>query len=257
MSALGQIPGHLTAANLLNSVGENIIIADTSYRIQWMNDNAAKLLTVIAPLYNVSSAEQLIGVKMDRFHDNPDYQRSVMENLSAIHRTRISIKNKFVTDIVITPIKNGGNIVEGYIVMLTDVTTKAEEEKKKEKLIHALSVPIIHIWEKTISLPLIGEFDTGRADQMIVSVLQECARHQIQYVLLDVSGLYNVDNTTHHYIQKLTDCLRLIGAECIVVGITPKLALLLGELNQHVHTFQTARAGLEYIIGKNNNNDTH
>lgn len=251
MKAFGHIPDQLSTMQLLNSIGDNILIADKSYAIQWMNVNAAKLLTAIAPLYGLSSAEEMIGLKMDFFHNNPKHQERVMRSFQESHRARITIKNLFVTDIVITPILNAENMTEGYIVMLTDVTTKAEEEKQKEKLLNALSVPIIHIWKKTISLPLIGEFDTERADRMISSVLQECAQHQIQYVLTDLSGLYNVDKAMHHYIQKFTDCLRLIGAECIIVGVTPKLAMLIGELEKHTLTFQTARAGLEYIIRQN------
>ncbi|SFC94760.1 hypothetical protein SAMN05443252_10987 [Bacillus sp. OV322] len=46
--------------------------------------------------------------------------------------------------------------------MLMDVTTKADEEKKKEQLIRDLSVPILTIWEKTIVLPLVGDLDLDR-----------------------------------------------------------------------------------------------
>lgn len=248
MSALGYIPEQLSAIHVLDSVGDNILIADTTYNIQWMNANAANLLTVIAPLYGLTSVDDIIGMNMDQFHASPKRQQAVMKSLQDSHRTRITIKDRIVTDIVVTPMKNEHGHINGYIVMLTDVTTKAEEEAEKEKLIHALSVPIIHIWEKTISLPLIGEFDTERADRMIISVLEECTQHRIQYVLLDLSGLFIADDAIHHHIQKLTDCLRLIGAECIMTGIKPKLAQAVGRLEHHIQTFQTAYAGLQYII---------
>ncbi|OES45553.1 STAS domain-containing protein [Domibacillus iocasae] len=248
MNALGHIPEHVSAIHVLNSVGENILIADTTYTIQWMNANAANLLSIIAPLYGLTRADDIIGMNMDHFHASPKRQQAVMKSLQDSHRTRITIKDRIVTDIVITPMRDGQGHINGYIVLLTDVTTKAEEEAEKEKLIHALSVPILHIWEKTISLPLIGEFDTERADRMIISVLEECTQHRIQYVLLDLSGLFIADDAIHHHIQKLTNCLQLIGAECIMTGIKPQLAQAVGRLEQHIQTFQTAHAGLQYII---------
>ena len=46
------------------------------------------------------------------------------------HRARINIKNKFIADIVITPIKSiqdQNQKIEGYMVMLMDVTSQADE----------------------------------------------------------------------------------------------------------------------------------
>ncbi|MFC7371368.1 hypothetical protein ACFQPF_06750 [Fictibacillus iocasae] len=115
--------------NVLDSIGENIIIADKSFTIRWMNAYAARLFEVVVPLYGLSSPEDLIGMSMDRFHKQPSYQQHIMENLTEGHRARIKIKDRFVADIVVTTIKNEINEIEGYVVMLMDVTTKAEEER--------------------------------------------------------------------------------------------------------------------------------
>ncbi|OCA92335.1 STAS domain-containing protein [Pseudobacillus wudalianchiensis] len=250
MNAIGQIPVDISLLHALNSLGENIIIADKHYTIRWMNAKAAGLLSVVAPLYGLLDAKDMIGQKMDVFHAQPETQRKIMNDLTESHQARITIRDRYVADIIVTAIKNDENEVTGYVVILRDVTTKAEEEERNEKLIQALSVPILKIWKKTIALPLIGEIDTARADRLLTSVLKECATHNIQFALIDLSGLYSFDEGIREHLQKLNDCLNLIGTQCIIVGITPKLAMSIGELNIRIPTFNTAHAGLNYVLNR-------
>jgi rsbT co-antagonist protein RsbR len=254
MNEVGSIPNEISMLRALNSIGENIIIADKQFLIKWMNSNASNLLSVVAPLYQLEDSQSFIGLSMDYFHKRPELQRQVMDRLETTHRTRITIRDRFVTDIVVTPIMNDLNEIEGYVVMLMDVTTKSEEEKKKEKLIKELSIPILHVWKNTIALPLIGEFDAERADLLISSVLMECSSNRIEYVLISLNGLSNFDSEVQFYIQKLYDCLKLIGAKCILVGISPKLAISMGALERDILTYSSTYAGLEVIIEQQKQN---
>jgi len=175
-----------------------------------------------------------------------------MENLNEKHRARITIQDSFVADIIITPILCELDNIQGYVVMLMDVTTKAEEERRNEELINELSIPTIRIWNRTIALPLKGKFDKERADRVLVGVLEECVANNIHYVLIDLSGLIDFEIETRQELQKLYDCLRLIGTDCILVGITSKLAKAMSDdgVGTNMLTFQTAYAGLQYIIGQ-------
>lgn len=246
--AIGTLPEGISLAEAIDSIGENIILADKEYNIVWMNSSAERLLSDIAPLFGISEARKLIGVNMDRFHRNPKYQRELMKHFDGGHRARINIQDRFVSDIVISSIKGRDNELQGYVVMLMDVTTKAEEEEKKEKLLYALSVPMINIWENTIALPLIGKLDKERADRVISSVLPKCVENRINFVLIDLSSLEEFENETMQELHKLSDCLRLIGTQCILVGITPKLALSAGDIDNGIRTYRTAYDGLQYII---------
>jgi rsbT co-antagonist protein RsbR len=245
------IPIEISGTDALNSIGENIIIADKDYIITWMNATAIKSMAAIAPLFGLNSAEDMIGLNMDKFHKHPQNQRRIMNNLQDGHRTRINIKDKLAADIVITPItstKYSGQ-VEGFMVMLMDVTSKAEEEKKREIMIRELSVPILHIWDKTIALPLKGELDYDRGEMVISTVLEECVSKRTEYVMISLSGISRFDDSIRQNLQKLYDCLKLIGVECIIVGITPELALSIGEF-ENVLTFSDSSTGLKYIMSK-------
>lgn len=248
MKEVGTVPVGISERNALNSIGENIIIADHQFYIRWMNSNASNLLTILAPLYQLKNSEAFIGLNMDFFHERPEHQQRVMGNLDKNLRSRITIRNRFVTDIVVTPIKDDSADISGYIVMLMDVTTKAEEEKKKELLIKKLSIPILHVWENTIALPLIGVFDRDRAELLITSVLKECSTNRVTSVLIDLSGLQTFEEEVQFHIQKLYDCLKLIGTKCILVGIKPQLAISMKSLERDIDTYSTAHAGLKAII---------
>ena len=250
MAAIGTIPTTISLLSALDHIGETIMIADTSYNITWMNSEACRRLAEVSPLYGIDDCENIIGMNMDMFHKVPEHQRKMMDELKDVHRARINIRGEFVTDIVITPILDEESRVEGYIVMLMDVTTQAEEQERAEKLIKELSIPILHIWDKTIALPLIGEFDKARSDQLIATVLTECANKNIEYVLVDLSGITEFENQVRYQIQMMTDSLSLIGTSCILVGISPKLAMSIVQLQSSTPTFSSAYSGLQYIMDK-------
>lgn len=250
MAAIGTIPTNISLLSALDHIGETILIADTSYNIKWMNSEACRLLNEVAPLFGISGCEEMIGMNMDLFHRMPDHQRKVMDGLKDVHRARINIRNEFVTDIVITPIKEEGGSIDGYIIMLMDVTTQAEEKERTEKLLKELSIPMLHIWDKTLALPLIGEFDKARSNQLTASVLTECAEKGIEYVLLDLSGITEFENQVRYQIQMMADSLSLIGTSCILVGINPQLAMSIVQLESNIPTFSSAYSGLHYIMEK-------
>lgn len=248
MPAIGKIPENIFLLNALDVIGETIIIADSSQTIRWMNSEAYRLMGEIAPLYGMPDCEAMIGMNMDDFHERPHHQKQVMQKLTGVHRTRITIRDQVMTDIVITPIVGSNNESEGYIVMLMDVTMQAEEQKRSAQLIKELSIPILNIWDKTIALPLIGNFDRSRTDHLIATVLMECSEKKIEYVLIDLSGIKEFESQVRYQIQMMTDTLNLIGAACILVGISPKLAMSIVQLDNKTPIFSTAHEGLKYII---------
>ncbi|TFE02233.1 RsbR, positive regulator of sigma-B [Jeotgalibacillus salarius] len=250
MTAYGTIPETISPLQALDSIGETILLADLAYNIQWMNKKAAILLDEVALLYGLSGSSDMIGKNMDLFHRTPGYQKRIMPRITETHRARITIREIVVTDIVITPIRSEGEI-QGFVIMLMDVTTKAEEYAAKEKLIKDLSTPIMKVWHNAIALPLIGSFDQDRFDLLVGEVLQECSMHQIDYALINVSKIhFDEEYATTVQFQKLIDCLRLIGTECMIVAVPPSLAVNMTGLDRDVMIHKNAYEGLKYIIAR-------
>ena len=244
---IGKLPPNLSLLHTLDSIAENIIVASPSFDLLWMNQYSVNLFSELVDLYHLTSVEDFIGLNMNHFHKHPHKQEKIMRQLKEPHRARITIGH-IVTDTIITPIQCENEKCQGYIVMLVDVTTRAEECEKREKLLQSLEVPIIHIWDKTIALPLIGEINHERAEHLITKVLKKCSEANIAYVLVDVSGMTGFQEDAAEHIQKLHDALRLMGTTCIMVGVTPKLALSIWKIGLQIKTYQDAHAGLRYIL---------
>lgn len=250
MNVYGTIPENISPIHALDSIGETILLADPDYYIQWMNQKAAHLLDDIARLYGLSGSHEMIGKNMDLFHTQPGYQQRIIPKIASTHRARITIKGIVVTDIVITPLRLNDTL-QGYVIMLMDVTTKAEEDASKEKLIKDLSTPIMKVWHNAIALPLIGTFDQERFDTLVSEVLNECSHQQIDYALINVNKIhFDEKNSTGFQFQKLIDCLRLIGTECMIVGVPPSLAVQMTQLGRNVKIYKNVYDGLKYIISK-------
>ena len=253
------LPINITGTDALNSIGENIIIADIDYNIIWLNSYARQSLNAIAPLYGLSNSDELIGLSMDFFHKEPLHQRKVMSGFTNGHKARINIKNKFIADIVVTPIKSiqdKNQKLEGYMVMLMDVTSQADEAKKLEEKVRELSTPILKIWDNTIALTLVGELDMVRGETIIPVVLEECTSKGIDFVVVSLSRVNNFDDSVRQMLQNLHDCLKLIGVQCIMVGIKPNLAVKIGELS-NITTFSDAHNSLKYIMKLQENRSIH
>ena len=251
MKALGSLPDIVPAANILESIGENILIADLNYNVVWINPIAAKLLSQVAPLFGLEKAEDVIGKNMSFFHKAPARQEYIMDTLTTTHKARIHIKEKFVTDIIITPVYAEHDI-KAYIVMLMDVTTMAEEESRRDRQIKALSVPIMRIWNSAIAIPLFGDFDLDRGELLLTRVLQNAVDNRIRHVLVDVSGLTHWNAETGSYIKKLGDTLGMIGTECYIAGISPEAAMSFSAFDFKYPTFASIQDGLIHVLEKEN-----
>ncbi|PKR77671.1 RsbR, positive regulator of sigma-B [Halalkalibacillus sediminis] len=247
MYSLGTLPSFVKEEKLLNAIGENIIFADENYDIVWLNSSAVNLLKKVISLFDVDSVEDIIGISMDHFHKEPAYQRELMDPLTTSHKARINIKDTYITDIVINPIKDNDE-VKGYVVMLMDVTTKAQEEERKENLIKELSVPVMDIWEKTVAVPLVGTFSNKRIDFVILKLLNVCKEKDTDYLLLDVSGVTELIEKTGSQLEKMITALNTMGTEVIIVGISPKLAIHLKNYSFNAKFISSTKEATKYIM---------
>ncbi len=65
-----------------------------------------------------------------------------------------------------------------------------------------LSTPVIRIYEQILVLPLIGEIDAERAQQIETSLLAGIERHRATEVLLDLTGVPFVDTAVAAYLMR-------------------------------------------------------
>jgi len=117
--------------------------------------------------------------------------------------------------------------------------------------IHALSVPIIQIWDGVVTLPIVGTVDSQRASLIMNELLAAVMRTRARYAILDLTGVEAIDMATADHFLKIVQVVKLIGAEGIITGIAPAVAktmIALGVEISHVVTLSTLEEALKYCM---------
>ncbi len=88
-----------------------------------------------------------------------------------------------------------------------------------------LSIPIVPLLQGMAVLPLVGEIDDVRAGILIEETLEKCKNLSISKLVIDFSGVYQLDGTVLHTMDLLLRALKLIGITPIITGLRPELSL--------------------------------
>ena len=132
-----------------------------------------------------------------------------------------------------------------------ELRSKLELIEKQQQVIRALSTPIIQVWDRVLTLPLVGMFDSTRAADVMDDVLREVARTRARYAILDLTGIDVMDTATAGHLLKLSQAMKLLGAEGIITGIHPAIARTIVGLGldlTSIVTRSTLREGLHHCI---------
>ncbi|MFK2826297.1 RsbT co-antagonist protein RsbRA [Bacillus sp. B190/17] len=114
-----------------------------------------------------------------------------------------------------------------------------------------LSAPLIPVFEKISVMPLVGNIDTERAKLIMENLLNGVVSHRAEVVLIDITGVPVVDTMVAHHIIQAADAVRLVGAQCMIVGIRPEIAqtiVTLGINLEQVVTTSTLKKGIEKAL---------
>jgi anti-anti-sigma factor len=94
---------------------------------------------------------------------------------------------------------------------------------EQKELVESLSVPIIPISPKISILPLIGTMDSYRANIVEEKVLVEIGAKRVQTLIMDLSGIADMDSEAIHYFLKLYDGISMMGCRSVITGMRPEV----------------------------------
>lgn len=123
--------------------------------------------------------------------------------------------------------------------------------KQQAAAIEELSTPVIQLWDGILILPLIGTVDSARAKQIMENLLNEIVKTKSSQVVIDITGVPVVDTGVASRLMRTVDAARLLGAECILTGISPVIAqtlVLVGVDLSGIQTRATLKNGLELAL---------
>ncbi|WHY96835.1 STAS domain-containing protein [Peribacillus simplex] len=93
----------------------------------------------------------------------------------------------------------------------------------QQNLVENLSVPIIPITSTTCVLPLIGTIDDSRIRIIEEKVLLELGRLRIQTLILDLSGIVEMEVEIINDLLKILDGTAMMGCKAVVTGLRPEV----------------------------------
>ncbi len=137
-------------------------------------------------------------------------------------------------------------------------TRLERQEQEQQTLLNTLrrqAIPVIPIVDQLVTVPVIGIIDAARAELLLTSLLEGIQRYDARFVLLDITGAPLIDQQAAQGLAQAVLGARIVGAECILVGVNPQVAARLVELNLNLSDFVSRvdmQAGIRYALGQLN-----
>lgn len=132
-----------------------------------------------------------------------------------------------------------------------ELENKLATIEEQRAAIRTLSTPVVELWDDILALPVVGIVDAVRADEMIGDLLQRVTQARMRCVILDITGVELVDTATAGHFIRLVAATRLVGAFCVITGISPRIADAMTELGVDLSgtpTLATLKDGLRACV---------
>lgn len=121
------------------------------------------------------------------------------------------------------PVQYGETVAIQSIIR--DITVQKKTKQDLLQLKNEISTPIVPIIDGLAVLPLVGSVDGDRSMRLLDIIPQKVQGEKLQCLIIDVSGIYNIDNVVAEFLTKIDYIMRLVGIKLIFTGIRPELAL--------------------------------
>jgi anti-anti-sigma regulatory factor len=141
------------------------------------------------------------------------------------------------------------------LVEHTDETARIEAEQRagvlhetlmlveqQRQAILSLSAPILDVGEQTLAVPIIGRLGAEQSESLTTRLLDAVADRRARRVILDLTGIAEIDQRSAGRLRELIAALRLLGAQATISGIRPELALALLDADVSLADIETARS---------------
>jgi rsbT co-antagonist protein RsbR len=109
-------------------------------------------------------------------------------------------------------------------VAVSFVEQRERTIRRQQDSIRELSTPVLQVRERLLILPIIGVLDTRRAQQLTDQLLGGIRTHRAKVVVVDITGVPDVDETVADHLVRAVDASRLMGAEVIITGLSSEIA---------------------------------
>ncbi len=133
-----------------------------------------------------------------------------------------------------------------YLVQKREAVIERQQAEMTE-----VSAPVVKIWDRIVTVPLIGTLDSFRAQAVMENLLDSIVQWEAEVAIIDITGVSTVDTLVAQHLLKTAAAVRLMGAECVICGISPKIAQTIVNLGVELPNIITRvdlESGLAYAF---------
>lgn len=123
--------------------------------------------------------------------------------------------------------------------------------KEQQATINELSAPVMDLWPRVVTIPIIGSIDSRRAEYISERLLSRVVERRAAFVLIDLTGAGLIDTHSASHLVRLAQSIRLLGAKCVFTGIGAEVAPTLAALSVDwgsIPTLRSLQDGLRYAL---------
>ena len=120
--------------------------------------------------------------------------------------------------------------------------------REQQEAIRELSTPVLQVRDRLLILPIIGAVDSRRASQLMQQLLGAIQRNRARVVVIDITGVASVDVAVANHLVQTVEAARLMGASCVITGLSSRIAQTLVDLGVDLEMMNTVgdlQGGLE------------
>lgn len=98
--------------------------------------------------------------------------------------------------------------------------------RSQQRDIAKLSAPVLYVWDGILAVPLVGTLSSERAADVTERVLASVTEQEAHTVVLDVTGIENIDAHAVDALLKLAGGIKLLGGRTLLSGARAEMAQL-------------------------------
>jgi len=109
------------------------------------------------------------------------------------------------------------------------------------------TTPVLRVAPGVLVVPLVGHYHAASVQVLMQDFLDAIQQQGAHVLVMDVTGLIDADMRVADYLSQTAAAARLVGARCVLAGVSPTLARILVESNAMLAGLET-RATLEAAL---------
>lgn len=259
----------LFAKTLLTSVSIGIMAIASAGRFMFCNEPMRRMFGLTEE-HLQRDAQTLFEQMRDQLV-NPESLGTLVNSIRAGEREdwhdAIELRDGRVFELTVRRLRHEGQSL-GSLWLCRDVTEqrKSQEAQKmseaslravvqeQERLIatiREIGTPVLPIYNRVLVLPLVGHIESTRSAHLMDALLESIQHHQASVVIIDITGVSLVDTSVANSLIQSTQAAALLGAHCVLVGISAAVSRTIVHLGvdlTQVTTRRDLQAGFAFAL---------